>query len=914
MADVASLNLEVKSDSVEQSTVRLREQTKASTAAERAAQKWGMTTSAASRSADDFSKRVQGTIRNLEFERQQLTRTATQRERYAALRRAGVAEASAEGRAILASVAALQAQRSASEAATKQSAAHVVATRAASSVWGTLKGVLAPVAAGLSAAAIATKIWDSAMEVADFGEKADQIGVTVEMLQALQYGATQSGISFEQLDGGIGKFSQKIGEAAEGSKEMIEALQRLNVNILGANGSLRPTEDILFEVAKKITAIDDPARRAAAAVDFFGKAGMKMLPLLAEMAKGQDAFADAAQRAGAIVGDETVAKLDKFADRLSASGLKWRTTFATIAADAVEFAERIEAWWNRLFPTDNASMQKRRDAWQRPFEDFFDWVGDSFRSLIAKSAGWAAGIAEAFSGIGDALESVFRDAMNKAIGAIEKGLQAIQRGLNNVKSWFGNDAPFAPVSLGRMDPSAKDVSAGALNARVATKQQAAEQAALAAIPSNADARARQRFIEQQARMQADEDAARSGKLPSMGPLAGGRSNPAVRGGGSDPYAKAIESAKEYILTKQAEIKAIGQSAVEAARLKHEQELLNKAIGDGKTITEAQKSALRGLAQQMAEADAALASGKFLEDINTKAQEFLATQQLERDSLLLSTEAAAALRFEQEMLNQARQAGIDQMPGVVDAIRQQAEAMASAQEKTRQLTEIVNLGKDVTKGFFSDVRQGLMEGQSLWDAFGNAALNALNKIADKLFEMAANKLFESALGGAGGGGGGLSGLIGGLFGGGGGGSAVMGDAFANALVLAAKGQVIGNGRVIPFARGGIVSSPTIFPMANGAGLMGEAGPEAIMPLRRGADGRLGVQAANNNGQQQAGRVDIYIHDATEMLNITIDNRADARIVNAAPGIVKKSTEQSRKQVMPTVDRHHAEQDGEWRGAA
>ena len=43
-------------------------------------------------------------------------------------------------------------------------------------------------------------------------------------------------------------------------------------------------------------------------------------------------------------------------------------------------------------------------------------------------------------------------------------------------------------------------------------------------------------------------------------------------------------------------------------------------------------------------------------------------------------------------------------------------------------------------------------------------------------------------------------------------------------------------------GGVVTAPSTFPMRGGRGLMGEAGPEAIMPLARGADGRLGVQAA------------------------------------------------------------------------
>jgi phage-related minor tail protein len=59
---------------------------------------------------------------------------------------------------------------------------------------------------------------------------------------------------------------------------------------------------------------------------------------------------------------------------------------------------------------------------------------------------------------------------------------------------------------------------------------------------------------------------------------------------------------------------------------------------------------------------------------------------------------------------------------------------------------------------------------------------------------------------------------------------------------ADGGTFSQGRVMPFARGGVVSSPVMFPMRGGRGLMGEAGAEAIMPLARGADGRLGVQAS------------------------------------------------------------------------
>ncbi|NKX46308.1 phage tail tape measure protein [Roseicyclus persicicus] len=65
----------------------------------------------------------------------------------------------------------------------------------------------------------------------------------------------------------------------------------------------------------------------------------------------------------------------------------------------------------------------------------------------------------------------------------------------------------------------------------------------------------------------------------------------------------------------------------------------------------------------------------------------------------------------------------------------------------------------------------------------------------------------------------------------------------------KGGAIAQGRVMPFARGGVVQGPTPFPMRGGMGLMGEAGPEAIMPLRRGPDGRLGVAAAGGGAPVQ-----------------------------------------------------------------
>jgi lambda family phage tail tape measure protein len=81
--------------------------------------------------------------------------------------------------------------------------------------------------------------------------------------------------------------------------------------------------------------------------------------------------------------------------------------------------------------------------------------------------------------------------------------------------------------------------------------------------------------------------------------------------------------------------------------------------------------------------------------------------------------------------------------------------------------------------------------------------------------------------------GISSLLSGLTG------SVGGGATSTSLAAA-------SGAIKPFAAGGVIGTPTYFPLlGGGTGLAGEAGPEAIMPLARGPDGRLGVAGGGGN---------------------------------------------------------------------
>ncbi len=102
-------------------------------------------------------------------------------------------------------------------------------------------------------------------------------------------------------------------------------------------------------------------------------------------------------------------------------------------------------------------------------------------------------------------------------------------------------------------------------------------------------------------------------------------------------------------------------------------------------------------------------------------------------------------------------------------------------------------------------------------------------------------------------------------------------------LFANGAAFSGGNVIPFANGDVFSSPTYFQMGGGkTGLLGEAGPEAIMPLRRGPDGKLGVSAGTSQGQQNRGMSQGQV-DA--ILNALKKLQMNAKIVNVFdPSIV------------------------------
>lgn len=816
--EVASLSLEVRSDQVREANLELRAMQPAASAAERAAEKWGIATKSAGQSSEEFSRKVRRNIETLEFQRAQLTRSAAEQERFAALRRAGVTAESAAGQAVSASVMALQAQRSALQATGRDMLATSQITAGAAAGFGAMARSLAPLLAAFTAAAAVQKIWQAGMKTADLGEQAAQVNLLTEELQAFRLAAAQNGISAEQLDTSMMRLHATMGAAARGGEEQIRIFERLGVNMLDADGKMRRPAELLPEIARSLLGLGNETERTALMIELFGKSGARMTTMLETWAQGTDNAVDAARRMGAITGPEVIKNWDDLSDKLKVAGTVFGALWSSIGSPAAGAAAgMLETIAKNLEKTTTAYNNLPKDAtfWQR-------------------------------------LETIFGGSGYKPMGVDPADLADARLNAELQK-------------LEKITASAND------NSEIDKRRLELQERKVALLQAEADLAARIATINRQASFEDDESWARRIKLPVVGNAPG--SNPVSKGQG-DAWARMQRDAEQYVAKKNAETAALGLNAQAAGLLAHKQELLAKAQDANLKITPQLTAWIDKQAAAMAAADAKFKNAKFMDDVKQRAEDFIRDQQIQAETVFMSTEAAAAYRYEQEMLNSATRENIELTAEQRAQISGLAQEMARTEARTTTIREMYDLAKQTVTGFFNDFYSGIQRGESVWQAFGNAAMNALNRIASKLIEMAAEKLFEQAFGGSKGGGGGSGGgWLGGLFDwitGGGGGSAGgnvagsgMGGAFPSPY---ARGGAFESG-VQRFARGAaftnsIVNRPTLFPMARGAGLMGEAGPEAVVPLRRGRGGRLGIDASGMGGGMA--------------LNVVINNNAQAEV--------------------------------------
>lgn len=167
-------------------------------------------------------------------------------------------------------------------------------------------------------------------------------------------------------------------------------------------------------------------------------------------------------------------------------------------------------------------------------------------------------------------------------------------------------------------------------------------------------------------------------------------------------------------------------------------------------------------------------------------------------------------------------------GFREGAQRYVESIGTMRDATAQLTE------SGLKGLEDVLFQLTTTGTANFQEF---AASILQQSARMIMQLLIQKTIMQIIGAIGGGGGGGGGGLGNF------GISLPGVGYTAPAFGNANGNVFAANGIVPYAMGGIVNRPTLFPFANGGsigtGLMGEAGPEAIIPLQRGANGKLGV---------------------------------------------------------------------------
>ncbi|EAY2052293.1 phage tail tape measure protein [Salmonella enterica subsp. enterica] len=201
---------------------------------------------------------------------------------------------------------------------------------------------------------------------------------------------------------------------------------------------------------------------------------------------------------------------------------------------------------------------------------------------------------------------------------------------------------------------------------------------------------------------------------------------------------------------------------------------------------------------------------------------------------------------------------------------------TASDYASQSADLVN---NAMTGLVGNISDALSGNKVDWEDWASSVLQSMQKII--LNAMIVNSL-QSSMGG--------SGFLSGLFGGSAGGSTPSGayNSAASELQLNAKGGAYASASLSAYSNS-IVSSPTYFAFAKGAGLMGEAGPEAIMPLTRSADGSLGVRVVGSQTPASGNGITQHITQ-----HFTISGNGDAALKQAMQEAARQGANDGAKQ--------------------
>lgn len=192
------------------------------------------------------------------------------------------------------------------------------------------------------------------------GKMAKRTGISVESLSELSFAAQQSGTDINAFENGVRRMQRSILDAERGLSTANDALKMLGLTVRDLK-NMSP-EDQFKLISDRISQIQDPTMRAAAAMMIFGRSGTALLPMMKDGAAGIEALQQEARALGLTISAEDAAAAEEFTD---AMGRLWKvvkmTTFQVGAALAPAL-QKLHGWVTKVVVTFNDWLKQNRQV------------------------------------------------------------------------------------------------------------------------------------------------------------------------------------------------------------------------------------------------------------------------------------------------------------------------------------------------------------------------------------------------------------------------------------------------------------------------------------------------------------------------------------------------------------------------
>ncbi|EPV3315578.1 phage tail tape measure protein [Enterobacter hormaechei] len=704
--------------------------------------------------------------------------------------------------------------------------------------------------AGIGAAAVTASLGvgaagfqllkSTSKQITETDRWAKSLRISTQELLAWQFAAEKAGVSGDQMADIFKDIGDKIGDAVlNKSGEAVDALNSLGLS--AEKLSKVSPEKQLLAIGESLGKIGTNAEKTTI-LESLGNDLSKLLPLFDNNNEKLKRFIDLAKDYGVAPDPSSIDDLVKvnqlFEDmEAQVAGLKMEIAAGLAKVDLGELQNSLDELHNVL--TDPAVLQGISDL----------------VSEVAQLAGWlvkaAAGAGQLATSTGNRFAALSGKIDLKNIDQVNERIAYLQKNLEGRKGFYSQDKSMFAWFTGGND-SVKALN-DELNTLIETRNRLSKPA-VGILPLGAAT-------------------VGTGKPFSLPPgETNGKVTPDASGRKLESSFKSMEMG---YLRQIALIDTTGKKTVEVT----EQQKLQFDLAEGKLtgINNAQKIRLQQLAQEVDRLNAV----KKANEENARVAAFVANLQAQnenaRANLGVDVQGAGIgnkqrerlrerLSIERDFLDQQRELQKQYQSGDISqtVYDRETQALKDAQaerievqedyykkvdalqadwvtgardgladwvdDSTNYAMQAADVMKTALSGISSNIVEMLNGNKASWKDWGISVLKIIEQVMVNM--MIANAASS----------------IGSLFSGAASSSASSGTAIQNYganLQLNAKGGVYSSADLSQYSNS-VVSSPTLFAFAKGAGLMGEAGPEAIMPLTRASDGSLAVRAVGNGG--------------------------------------------------------------------